>query len=94
MSETEEKGHSRWLLIKALLIRNFNPVLLDVFILLLRLAVLAFLLENHLPVSLLFLGWAAQTFTQSPWLTTAGVRYLSILPHSLSITISNTAIKL
>ena len=38
--------------------RNFKRVLLAVFILLLVLAVLAFILENQQSVSLLFLGWA------------------------------------
>jgi uncharacterized integral membrane protein len=38
--------------------RNFKRVLLAVFVLLLVLAVLAFILENQQSVSLLFLGWA------------------------------------
>ncbi|MDL5598135.1 lipopolysaccharide assembly protein LapA domain-containing protein [Pseudomonas kribbensis] len=38
--------------------RNLRRVLLGVFILLLVLAVLAFVLENQQSVSLLFLGWA------------------------------------
>jgi uncharacterized integral membrane protein len=37
---------------------NFRRVLLAVFVLLLVLAVLAFILENQQSVSLLFLGWA------------------------------------
>jgi putative membrane protein len=38
--------------------RNLKRVLLGVFVLLLVLAVLAFVLENQQSVSLLFLGWA------------------------------------
>jgi len=38
--------------------RNFKRVLLGLFILLLVLAILAFVLENQQSVSLLFLGWA------------------------------------
>lgn len=38
--------------------RNLKRVLLAVAVLLLVLAVLAFVLENQQPVSLLFLGWA------------------------------------
>lgn len=38
--------------------RNLKRILLGVFILLLVLAVLAFVLENQQSVSLLFLGWA------------------------------------
>ncbi|WIE48891.1 LapA family protein [Pseudomonas sp. GM17] len=38
--------------------RNLKRVLLAVLILLLVLAILAFVLENQQPVSLLFLGWA------------------------------------
>ncbi|VVP12386.1 LapA family protein [Pseudomonas fluorescens] len=38
--------------------RNFKRVLLALFVLLLVLAVLAFVLENQQSVSLLFLGWA------------------------------------
>ena len=38
--------------------RNLKRVLLGVFILLLILAILAFVLENQQSVSLLFLGWA------------------------------------
>lgn len=38
--------------------RNLRRVLLGIFILLLVLAVLAFVLENQQSVSLLFLGWA------------------------------------
>lgn len=38
--------------------RNFKRILLAVFILLLVLAILAFVLENQQSVSLLFLGWA------------------------------------
>ncbi|MDR7281998.1 putative integral membrane protein [Pseudomonas corrugata] len=38
--------------------RNFKRLLLAVFVLLLVLAVLAFILENQQSVSLLFLGWA------------------------------------
>lgn len=38
--------------------RNLKRVLLVVAVLLLVLAVLAFVLENQQPVSLLFLGWA------------------------------------
>ncbi|RBC03489.1 DUF1049 domain-containing protein [Pseudomonas sp. MWU13-2625] len=38
--------------------RNLKRILLGVFILLLVLAILAFLLENQQSVSLLFLGWA------------------------------------
>ncbi|VVO29555.1 hypothetical protein PS712_04900 [Pseudomonas fluorescens] len=38
--------------------RNLKRVLLAVFVLLLVLAVLAFVLENQQSVSLLFLGWA------------------------------------
>lgn len=37
--------------------RNLKRVLLGVFILILVLAILAFVLENQQPVSLLFLGW-------------------------------------
>ena len=37
--------------------RNFKRVLLALFVLLLVLAVLAFVLENQQSVSLLFLGW-------------------------------------
>lgn len=37
---------------------NFKRVLLGVFVLLLVLAILAFVLENQQSVSLLFLGWA------------------------------------
>lgn len=39
--------------------RNVKRVLLALFVLLLVLAILAFVLENHQSVSLLFLGWAA-----------------------------------
>ncbi len=39
--------------------RNFKRVLLAIFVLLLVLAVLAFILENQQSVPLLFLGWAA-----------------------------------
>ncbi|MGE8189444.1 lipopolysaccharide assembly protein LapA domain-containing protein [Pseudomonas sp. NPDC086278] len=38
--------------------RNLKRVLLGVFVLLMILAVLAFVLENQQSVSLLFLGWA------------------------------------
>ncbi|MBV4523840.1 LapA family protein [Pseudomonas sp. SWRI74] len=38
--------------------RNLKRILLAVFILLLVLAILAFVLENQQSVSLLFLGWA------------------------------------
>lgn len=38
--------------------RNLKRILLGVFVLLLVLVVLAFVLENQQPVSLLFLGWA------------------------------------
>lgn len=38
--------------------RNLKRILLGVFILLLVLAILAFVLENQQSVSLLFLGWA------------------------------------
>ncbi|MNC69198.1 hypothetical protein D3C75_1198670 [compost metagenome] len=38
--------------------RNLKRVLLAVFVLLLVLAILAFVLENQQGVSLLFLGWA------------------------------------
>ncbi|MFJ4251369.1 LapA family protein [Pseudomonas sp. NPDC089741] len=38
--------------------RNIKRILLGVFILLLVLAILAFVLENQQTVSLLFLGWA------------------------------------
>lgn len=38
--------------------RNLKRVLLAVFVLLLVLAILAFVLENQQSVSLLFLGWA------------------------------------
>ncbi|MFJ2428947.1 LapA family protein [Pseudomonas sp. NPDC087804] len=38
--------------------RNLKRVLLGVFVLLLVLAILAFILENQQSVSLLFLGWA------------------------------------
>ena len=38
--------------------RNLKRVLLGIFILLLVLAILAFVLENQQSVSLLFLGWA------------------------------------
>jgi uncharacterized integral membrane protein len=38
--------------------RNLKRVLLVVAVLLLVLAILAFVLENQQPVSLLFLGWA------------------------------------
>ncbi|PZW95462.1 uncharacterized protein DUF1049 [Pseudomonas sp. 478] len=38
--------------------RNLKRVLLAVFVLLLILAILAFVLENQQSVSLLFLGWA------------------------------------
>ncbi|MFJ2365668.1 LapA family protein [Pseudomonas sp. NPDC087697] len=38
--------------------RNLKRVFLGVFVLLLVLAILAFVLENQQPVSLLFLGWA------------------------------------
>jgi len=38
--------------------RNFKRVLLGVFVLVLVLAVVAFVLENQQSVSLLFLGWA------------------------------------
>lgn len=38
--------------------RNFKRALLGVFILLLVLAILAFILENQQSVSLMFLGWA------------------------------------
>jgi uncharacterized integral membrane protein len=38
--------------------RNLKRVLLVVTVLLLVLAILAFVLENQQPVSLLFLGWA------------------------------------
>ncbi|ROL92005.1 LapA family protein [Pseudomonas chlororaphis] len=38
--------------------RNFKRVLFVVLILLLVLAILAFVLENQQPISLLFLGWA------------------------------------
>jgi uncharacterized integral membrane protein len=38
--------------------RNLKRVLLGVFLLLLVLAILAFILENQQSVSLLFLGWA------------------------------------
>lgn len=38
--------------------RNIKRVLLAVFVLLLVLAILAFVLENQQSVSLLFLGWA------------------------------------
>jgi putative membrane protein len=38
--------------------RNFKRVMLAVFVLLLVLAILAFVLENQQSVSLLFLGWA------------------------------------
>ncbi len=38
--------------------RNFKRVLLAVFVLLLILAILAFVLENQQSVALLFLGWA------------------------------------
>lgn len=38
--------------------RNFKRVLLVVFVLLLILAILAFVLENQQSVALLFLGWA------------------------------------
>ncbi|AZD30999.1 LapA family protein [Pseudomonas chlororaphis] len=38
--------------------RNLKRVLLAVFVLLLVLTILAFVLENQQPVSLLFLGWA------------------------------------
>jgi uncharacterized integral membrane protein len=38
--------------------RNLTRVLLVVAVLLLVLAILAFVLENQQPVSLLFLGWA------------------------------------
>jgi len=41
-----------------LIMRNFKRVLLGVFVLLLVLAILAFVLENQQSVSLLFLGWA------------------------------------
>ncbi|CAI8865099.1 LapA family protein [Pseudomonas chlororaphis] len=37
--------------------RNLKHILLAVFVLLLVLAILAFVLENQQPVSLLFLGW-------------------------------------
>lgn len=39
--------------------RNFKRVLLAVFVLLLVLAILAFVLENQQAMSLLFLGWAS-----------------------------------
>ncbi|MDR9862859.1 MULTISPECIES: lipopolysaccharide assembly protein LapA domain-containing protein [Pseudomonas] len=38
--------------------RNLKRILIGVFILLLVLAILAFVLENQQSVSLLFLGWA------------------------------------
>ncbi|VVP78269.1 hypothetical protein PS914_01948 [Pseudomonas fluorescens] len=38
--------------------RNFKRAMLAVFVLLLVLAILAFVLENQQSVSLLFLGWA------------------------------------
>ncbi len=38
--------------------RNFKRVLLAVIVLLLAMAILAFVLENQQSVSLLFLGWA------------------------------------
>ena len=38
--------------------RNLKRVLLAIFVLLLILAILAFVLENQQSVSLLFLGWA------------------------------------
>ena len=39
--------------------RNFKRVLLAVYVLLLVLAILAFVLENQQAMSLLFLGWAS-----------------------------------
>jgi uncharacterized integral membrane protein len=39
-------------------VRNLKRVLLAVFVLLLVLAILAFVLENQQSVTLLFLGWA------------------------------------
>jgi uncharacterized integral membrane protein len=41
-----------------MLMRNLKRILLGVFVLLLVLAILAFVLENQQSVSLLFLGWA------------------------------------
>jgi uncharacterized integral membrane protein len=38
--------------------RNFKRILLGVFVLLLVLAILAFVLDNQQSVSLMFLGWA------------------------------------
>jgi putative membrane protein len=44
--------------LKELLMHNLKRILLAVFILLLVLAILAFVLENQQSVTLLFLGWA------------------------------------
>ncbi|KAE9643763.1 LapA family protein [Pseudomonas sp. PB106] len=57
--------------------RNLKRILLGVFILLLVLAILAFVLENQQTVSLLFLGWAG------PQLPVSVVTVLALLAGML-----------
>ena len=60
--------------------RNFKRVMLAVFVLLLVLAILAFVLENQQSVSLVFVGWSTPQLAVSVYILGALLLGLAIAP--------------
>lgn len=60
--------------------RNLKRIVLAVFILLLVLAILAFVLENQQSVSLVFIGWAAPKWPVSVFILGALLLGLAVAP--------------
>ena len=60
--------------------RNFKRIALVVLALLMALAIVFFVLENHQPVALLFLGWAAPQLPVSAFVLSAFLAGMAIGP--------------
>jgi uncharacterized integral membrane protein len=60
--------------------RNFKRIALVVLVLLMALAIVFFVLENHQPVELLFLGWSAPQLPVSVFVLLAFLAGMAIGP--------------